>query len=569
MSRDEFPLRFVPPGIDLGDWPAVEGQFRRLEETPLNDARAAEGWLEDWSELESALSEEEQNRYVAMTCQTDDAQRERRYLDFVEQVQPGLKRRRDRLDRKLLESAVSAALPRARYEVLLRQIRNRVELFRDENVPLQTEDEKLRAQYQKICGAMSVQFDGREQTLQQMARYLEETDRPRRQTAWEAVAGRRYADRDAIDEVFDAMVALRDRMARNAGLPDYRAYAFRALERFDYTPADCERFHDAVECHVVPLVREIQEQRRKAMGLEALRPWDLAVDPLGRSPLRPFATDAELVGKCARVFERVSPDFAQQFDHMRRERLLDLGSRKGKAPGGYMTVFERRRLPFIFMNAVGRHDDVHTMLHEGGHAFHAFAVRGERLLSYRNPPIEFAEVASMGMELLCEEHLSEFYAVEEHRRALREDLEDVLGTLCWIATIDAFQHWIYANPAHTRAERTAAWLGILKRFGGIEDWSGFEPYRSVLWHRQLHPFTVPFYYIEYGIAQLGALQVWRNARQDYRKAVADYRAGLALGGSRPLPELFNAAGAKLDFSERVIQPLTDLIRSDLEGAGIV
>ena len=562
MPTSEFPLRFVSESSDFGCWPEVEAYYQRLDQRSLDGAAAVEQWLVDASELESVVSEEEQNRYVAMTCQTDDPQRERRYLEFIENVSPHLKRWRDRLDRKLMAGREVERLP-SRYKVLMRQVRNRVEIFRDENVPLQTEDEKLRTRYQKLCGAMTVQFDGREQTLQQMARYLEENDRSRRQAAWEGVAARRYQDRDAIDALYDEMVALRHRIAGNAGFANYRDYMFRALERFDYTPADCERFHATVEAVVVPVVRRLQDERRRAMGLDRLRPWDTAVDPLGRPPLRPFSSAAELVEKCDAIFDQVLPEFGRQFARMRADGLLDLDSRKGKAPGGYMTVFERRRLPFIFTNAVGLHKDVQTLLHEGGHAFHSFATRDEPLLSYRNPPIEFAEVASMGMELLAARFLDAFYAPADAARAVRSELEDILAVLTWIATIDAFQHWVYSHPTHTRTERSAAWLAIRQRFGGIEDWTGYEHYRQTAWHRQLHPFTVPFYYIEYGIAQLGALQVWLNSKRDYAPAVASYHAALRLGGSRPLPELFSTAGARLDFGESAIRPAVAALEAEI------
>ncbi|MEE8169558.1 MAG: M3 family oligoendopeptidase [Phycisphaerae bacterium] len=563
MANDEFPFHFAPSAMDASDWGQIEAQFKRLDTRELPDSAGVEQWLRDWSELESIVGEEEQVRYVEMTRQTDDSARERRYLDFVEQVTPSLKRWQDRLDRKLLQAGGGDALP-SHYDVLMRQVRNRIDLFRDENVALQTEDEKLRTQYQKICGAMTVQFDGRDQTLQQMSRYLEEPDRSQREAAWRGVAQRRLADRDVMDAVFDEMAGLRHRIAVQADQPDYRAYAFRLLERFDYSPRDCEQFHEAVASAVVPFMRSLQEQRRRAMGLTVLRPWDMAVDPMGRPPLRPFNSEDELTAGCEAVIERLSPELAAQYQRMRREDLLDLGSRKGKAPGGYMTVFERRRLPFIFMNAVGRHDDVHTLLHEAGHAFHAFATRDEPLISYRNAPIEFAEVASMGMELLCEPHLDVFYESDELARARREDLEDIVRILCWIATIDAFQHWIYLHPNHTCNERTAAWLDVHERFGGIEDWSGLAPSRAALWHRQLHPFTVPFYYVEYGIAQLGALQLWLNAKSDRKKAISDYRTGLGLGGSRPLPALFRAAGLKFDFSVDLIQRLMSAISRELK-----
>ncbi len=558
------PMRFVRPADNFGDWGAVKPYFDDLAARPLTSRSDLERWLEDCSELQSALDEERNIREVAMTCATDDVVKEKAYIDFLEVVVPPSRIEWDRLDRKLLACPPHAELDPRRFGVLMRRVRNRVEIFRDENVPLQTEDEKLRQQYQKMCGAMTVEIDGREQTLEQAGRYLDLSDRARRQEAWEKVSARRLRDRDALDTIFDEMVRLRHQIAVNAGCRDYRDYAFRDMERFDYSPADCERFHATVERVGVPAARELHRRRAAALGVDKLRPWDLSVDVRNRPPLRPFEQTDSLVAGCQRIFQRISPELAKQFEHMNRAGLLDLDSRKGKAPGGYMTTYEVRRVPFIFMNAVGQHRDVETLLHEGGHAFHAFATRGEPLAAYRHSPIEFAEVASMGMEMLAIDRLDEFYQGKDFDRARREQLEGIVIFFPWMATVDAFQHWIYTHPAHTREERKAAWLAIRARFGGLEDFSGYEDARAWHWHRQLHPFTHPFYYVEYGIAQLGALMVWRNSLRDYAKSVNDYRAALALGGSRPLPELFSTAGARFDFSAETFSPLIAAIEDALK-----
>ena len=552
----DFPPSFVEASSDLGDAATVERYFRALESRAIKGPAALEQWLIDWAELESWVDEEESVRYVESTCQTDDAERERRYLSFIEDVSPVVKTWSDRLNRKLLASSEVASLPRDRYEVFLRKVRNEAELFREENIPLQTEDEKLRQQYQKVVGCMTAEYEGREQTMQELGAYLERPDRRVREEVWGKIAGPWRAAREEIDGIYDQMVSLRHKMAVNAGKRDYREYAFCELERFDYTPGDCERFAESIEKIVVPLARRLGDERKTQLGLDRLRPWDMAVDPQGREPLAPFSGAAELIGGCGRIFEKVCGAFGEEFGRMRREGLLDLESRKGKAPGGYMMEFDGRRVPFIFMNAVGRQDDVQTMLHEGGHAFHAFAARGENLAFVREAPIEFAEVASMGMELLAGKFLEEFYSTgDDAERARVDHLDGVVRFFPYMACIDMLQHWVYTHPEHSRAERSAAWTALNRRFNDWVDFSGFEDIESYMWHRKGHPFTVPFYYVEYGIAQLGALGVWMNSRRDYAGSVSAYRRALGLGGRRPLPELFSAAGVKFDFTAKAMEPL--------------
>ncbi len=608
------PRAFVPQTIDLGDWPQIAPLFDQLESRAANCKSAAEleRWLLDWSELNAALDEESSRRYIAMTCHTDSADAEKAYLHFVENVEPQLKPRQFALEKiytahpqraELLAIGTPASgtartsnnepcrRPAFRcYAVFYRDVKNHVELFRPDNVPLETDEARLCQQYQKLSGSLTVNFRGAEKTLVQMARYLEEPDRALRQEAWKLVAKRRLQEADNFDDIFDRQIKLRTQIAKNAGFGNYRDYAFRRLGRFDYSPDDCGKFHDAVEKEVMPVVRELQAQRRAQLKLEKLRPWDLSVDPLNRPPLEPFAQVGEMVSRTQKIFDRLDGELAAGFRQMDDLKLLDLDNRKGKAPGGYQSTLSESRLPFIFMNAVGLQRDVETILHEAGHAFHALATRDEDLLPYRSAPIEFCEVASMSMELLGNEFIEEFYPASEvaqasrlcvpnqkhtggtpvplkssdANRARRVHLEGIVGVFPWIATVDAFQHWIYTHPNHTRDERRKAWLELMDRFGGDADWSGHETARANLWHRQLHIFLHPFYYIEYGIAQLGALQVWANSKRDKAKALGDYKKALALGGSRPLPELFAAAGCRFEFSARTIRPLAKMLREELE-----
>lgn len=557
--------RFLPAAIAWDDPAAVSRLFDELDERfkSASSGPELEAVLLDWGELTASANEEGSRRYIAMTCHTDDSEAERAYLEFVEKIEPLLKPRQFKLEQLYLAHPARAQLPKDRYSVFDRHTAVHVELYRDENVPLETEEARIGQQYQKLSGSLTVNFHGEEKTLVQMGRYLEEPDRALRQQAWELVARRRLEEKDTFDAQFDELLKLRHRIALNAGHANYRDYAFKARARFDYTAADCAAFHDAIAAEVVPLLRELQEERRQRLELTSLRPWDLAVDPLNRSPLRPFEKVEGLIGKSQRIFDRLDGTLSEQFRLMDRLRLLDLGNRKGKAPGGYQSSLSEARVPFIFMNAVGQQRDIETILHEAGHAFHTLATRNEDFYAYREAPIEFCEVASMSMELLGGEFLDEFYPQAEVARARRDHLEGIVETFPWIATVDAFQHWVYTHPEHTHEERIAAWNSLMDRFGGDVDWSGWEEARSHSWHRQLHVFLYPFYYVEYGIAQIGALQIWLKSKEDRQAALAAYKRGLALGGSRPLPQLFAEAGCEFAFDRETLRPLVAMLRREL------
>ena len=562
------PRVFVPADADLTDAATAVSLHEKLLEREVSSAGELERWLLDRSELEAVMDQAGSVLYARMTCQTDNDARAEAYRQFIQTVVPAVKPLAHRLNEKYQADRERFSLDAVRYEVHDRAVEADVALFRPENVPLQTEEALLSQDYQTVYGAMTVEFQGEERTLPQMRKFLLETNRPVRRDAWRAVARRRLQDRGKLDDIFEKMLDLRGRIAANAGAQDYQAYKFREYHRFDYMPEDCARFRDAVASRVVPLCDEIQRNRRSTLGLEALRPWDLSVDPEGRAPLKPFERSEELVAGVLEAFRRTDPALGEQFAEMDRIGLLDLASRKGKAPGGYQTTLQEARKPFIFMNTVGLDMDLRTLLHEGGHAFHAFACAADPLVDYRHAPMEFCEVASMGMELLAGEHLSAFYGEEDLARSRREHLEGIVLLLPWVATIDGFQDWLYSHPGHRAQERRSAWLAVRRRFmGEVVDWGGLDEEHAYLWHRQLHLFEVPFYYIEYGIAQLGALQLWVRARRAGAQALADYRSALALGGSRPLPELFEAAGLRFDFSEETLAPLMDAVAEELSALG--
>jgi oligoendopeptidase F len=543
-------------------WDDVAAHYDALEAAPptRDQARA---WLADWSRLEELVSEAAAVAMTTYTGNTGDAEAERRYLRFATEIQPQAEARQVALARLLMETG----LDDADLAQLLTEFRGTVAIFREANVARMSQVEELSAGYQKLTGGLGVDWDGTRLTIPQLLPYLERQEREVRERAFRLGADAYLARRDELADLFDRMYALRQAIAHEAGFPDYQAYAFAAKHRYDYTPDDVARFHDAVAEVVVPAMARVHELRRRQLGLDTLRPWDLAVDPDGLPPLRPFADSADFTGSSARIFHALDGELGGFFDDMVRDGLLDLESRPGKAPGGYCTTFAVRKQPYIFMNAVGVGDDVTTLLHEAGHCFHAYLASHHAFTWQRGTGSEAAELASMSMELLAAPLLAEptgFYADDAARRARIAHLEDVLSALPHIASVDAFQRWIYTSgEGHDRDARDAAWLRIRARFEQGVDWSGLERERTARWYRQLHIFELPFYYIEYGIAQLGALQVWHRSLSDPAGALAGYKAALRLGGTRPLPELYAAAGARLVFDAEGMRPLIGLVEETL------
>lgn len=547
------------------DWQQFEPYYHDLKQRSLSDQNARE-WLSDWSMLQSCVDELYNRLMVAVTANTADQEAENRYKAFFDEIYP----KAMEADQVMKEKLLASGLEPEGFEIPLRNMRAEADLFRAENLPLLAEENKLKTEYDKIVGAQSVTWEGEERTIDQMRPVYQDQNRSQREKAWRLVAERQLADRDAINKVWAQLFELRQKVAKNAGRANYRDYRWQELLRFDYTPEDGRRFQEAIEEVVVPAASRILERRRMRMGLPALRPWDLDVDPLGRPPLRPFAEVEVLQTRTAQIFHKVHPKLGDFFDVMRREDLLDLENRKNKAPGGYCTTFMLNRRPFIFMNAVGIHDDLQTLLHEGGHAFHVFESASTPFYQQLNVPTEFAEVASMSMELLAAPYLTTdqggFYSPAEAARARIEHLEGSIRFWPYMAVVDAFQQWAYENPeaAVDPAECDACWANLWQRFMPGVDWSGLEDVMATGWHRKLHIHTYPLYYIEYGLAQLGAVQVWHNALKDQARAVDRYRKALSLAGTVSLPKLFETAGARFAFDAQALREAVSLMEDTIE-----
>jgi len=543
-------------------WSDFETYYSDLEKRDLNEHNIQE-WLDDWSTLASTVDEQYWRLYIDTTLNTADEEIDRRYSKYIEDIQPLAKTAEQKLKSKLLDSGLS---PNG-FETGLQRIRAEAGLFHEENLPLLAEEHKLGTEYNKITGSMTVMWEGEERTMSEMFPLMKESDRTIRERAWRAMRDRGIQDRENINTLWEKFVPLRVQIAENADMPDFRAYAWKQKFRFDYTPADCRSFHAAVEEVVVPAAKRVFERRRQRLGLETLRPWDLFVDQFGNASIKPYESIEEFKSISRTVFEQVDPKFGEYFQMMMNEGLLDLDTRKNKAPGAYSLGLHAIHRPFIFMSNTKTTEDVLTMLHEGGHAFHEFErahvnffQRGEIYL-----PAEFGEVASMAMELLAYPYLTKehggFYTEQEAARAAIDHLENIITFLPYMTLVDAFQHWVYENPkeSSSAAKSEEKWSELWDRFMAGIDYKGFEDAKKTYWHRQLHIHTMPFYYIEYGLAQLGAVQIFGNARRDQKKAVRDYRKALALGATVPLPALFAAAGAKFAFDVKTVKDAVDLL----------
>ncbi len=546
----EFIRRYLPAVIKF-EWEDVSKFYAELASREIGSASELEKWLLDQAELDSYVYEQRSIGYINSTLQTDSPDFTRAYQQYVDELEPKIKVANFGLLKKYAATPYHSKLPKKTYGLEDRRRISALGVFREANVELEKQDSNLSQAYLKTMGAMTVTFRGEEKTLQQMSKFYEEPDRGTREEAWRLADSRALKDHDTLDGIYDKMVALRDKVAKNAGFANFRDYVFVKKDRFDYTPADCERFHRGVEEFIVPLSREIDEGRKKRLGVDVLMPWDLRVDPDGRPPLSPFRDAAGLVGGAKKVVSRIDPELAGYFSHMADLHLLDLESRKGKAPGGYQEELSEVRLPFIFMNAAKRDSDVRTLLHEAGHSFHTFLMRKERIPYFNsnaNLPLEFAEVASTSMEIISgEQYEGVFYNKEDAARSNWEEAVGNVKLFAWVATVDSFQHWVYTHPDHTREERTEAWVKTFTRFCGLESYEGLEASRAYRWQRQLHFFEVPFYYIEYAIALTGALGIWERYRKDRKDAIEAYKSALSLGASRSLPELFHAAGLRWGF----------------------
>lgn len=560
---------YLPETLSITDWNSLEPWLKELLDRPIESREAFEKWLADLNEVEAVINEDACWRQVRMTCDTSNKELEESFNYFYMEILPKVQPYSDLLNRKTIQSPFVDELDKDKYFTYLRNIRKSIDLFREENIPLQAEINVLQQQYGQIAGAMTVTVDEQEFTLQQASKFLEDPNREKREAVYRKINERRVQDKQALHELFSKLIDLRHKVAQNAGFTNYRDYKFVEMGRFDYKPEQCYQFHEAVRLHVMPLVNEIFDGQRKKLGLDVLRPWDTEAEPAGINPLRPFTDGKDLLNRSIQCLDKLHPFFGNCLRKMDELAHLDLDSRKGKAPGGYNMPLAESGAPFIFMNAASQMSDVTTMVHEAGHAVHSFLAHPLELNGFKEYPTEMAEVASMSMELFTMDHWQTFFDNEEDlKRAKRHQLERTITIFPWIATIDKFQHWIYENPQHTIEERNEAWMNILSEFtSSAVDFSGLDMFRQTSWQRQLHLFEVPFYYIEYGIAQLGAIGMWKQYKADPNKALENYTHALSLGGTKTLPQLYAAAGLPFDFSPETIKDLMLFVKQELDAIG--
>jgi oligoendopeptidase F len=557
---------FIKDDFKVTTWELLKPYFEELKERPINTVAELEKWLKDQSELGAVVSEDMAWRYIKMTCDTANTVLRDSFNDFVQNIEPHMAPLNNELNKKLIDCPYKDQLTKEGYKIYLRSVKNSIELFREENIPLNTKLQELEQQFGAINGEQSIEHNGEKMTLQRASVFLKDLDRNIRRDIYSKIQTRRAQDEESLNKLFDQLIELRHQVAMNTGFKNFRDFKHQSLARFDYSVQDCLDFHEAVKLHAVPLINEHDRKRKEKLKIEDYRPWDTAVDEEGLPPLKPFETAQELIDKTIACFDKLDPFFGNCIRTMHEMKRLDLESRLGKAPGGYQYPLYETDVPFIFMNSVGLHRDLVTMVHEGGHAVHSFLDRDLELIDFKSPPSEVAELASMSMELMSMEHWDVFFKnPAELRRAKRQQLESVMDTLPWIAAIDKFQHWLYLNPKHNVADRYDAWRKIIADFGSSEiNYQGLEDNLNRRWQVQLHLYEVPFYYIEYGFAQLGAVAVWRNYKTDPKNAIENYKKALALGYTRSIPEIYEAAGIKFDFSPPYIKELMDFVKREYD-----
>ena len=556
--------QFIDENLMVDSWQKIEVYFKSLFDREINSVTDLEQWMLNRSELESVLEEEQAWRYIKMNIDTTDQKLSKDFTFWIQEITPKVAPFSHQLNVKLNSSTFLKELDNEKYRIYLRGLQKAIEIYRDENIPLIVEMETKQQEYGAIAAKMTVEIDDQKMTMQKAAQFLKDTNREKREEVFNKINDRRLQDVDSLDQLFDELIVLRQQIAKNAGYENYRDYKFAAMGRFDYTPADCYAFHDSIANEIVPIIEGFDKSRMDKMRLENYKPWDTSVDASGKAPLKPFEGGEDLINKSIRCFERLRPYYGECLSTMKAMKHLDLESKEGKAPGGFNYPLYEMGVPFIYMNAVGSQRDLVTMVHEGGHAIHSFLSRDLALADFKSVPSEVAELASMSMELISMDTWDEFYNnQEELNRAKKEQMQKVLEGLPWIAAIDRFQQWIYTTP-HTADERRYEWENIMSDLSSsLVNWDGHEKAHQNIWQRQLHLYEVPFYYIEYGMAQLGAIAMWRSYKQLGNTALDNYDAALKLGYTKSIGELYQTAGIEFNFSQNYVKELADFIKSEL------
>ena len=557
--------RFVSENIIIDSWEKLKPIYEDLANRKIKSLNDLEKWMLDRSELNAILEEDLAWRYIKMNIDTNDKELADSFHFWIKEISPKTAPYTHKLNLKLINSEYINDLDKEKYRIYLRSVKQKIKIYREENIALFTEMEAKQQEYGAIAAKMTINIEGQELTMQKAALLLKDTDRKKRENVYNKIQERRLKDEKSLDNLYDELIILRQKIAKNAGFENYRDYMFSAMGRFDYTVEDCFSFHNAISKEIVPITNEFEKKRKEKLGYKSYKPWDTSVNVDGLNPLKPFENGEDLINSTIICFNKLKPFFGECLSIMKEMKHLDLESKNGKAPGGFMYPLYEIGVPFIYMNAVGSQRDLVTMVHEGGHAIHSFLSRNLSMMEFKSTPSEVAELASMAMELLSMDHWDVFYQnKEELKRAKLEQLEKALGTLPWVAAIDKFQHWVYTNK-HNARERKEKWLEIDNEFGNkIIDWNNHESSQAIMWQKQLHLYEVPFYYIEYGMAQLGAIAMWRSYKILGEEALSNYINALKLGYTKSIGEIYETAGIKFDFSPNYVKELSIFIKNELK-----
>ncbi|GGD07151.1 M3 family oligoendopeptidase [Pontibacillus salipaludis] len=557
---------FYQERYDFSKPETIESELNRLVQQPIDSVEKLESWILTQAQVFDAIDEGLRGHYIDFQCHSDSPEAKRAIERDQEKIEPLIKKYRALLDQKFVDSPHKEELDPATYGRFIKMKENALELFREENIAIEVEEDRLTNQYFEITGSITVKWHGEEKTLSQMSPYLQDPNRDIRKKAFTLMNEARLQHKDQLQSIMDQLISLREKKAKNADLNTFTEYMFKEYERFDYTPEDCKELARSIQEHVVPLKNELMNKEKERLKVDTLKPWDLNASPSGQNPLKPFHTTDELINKSSSIFTKLDASFAHLLTDMHQKGTLDLDTRKGKAPGGFCDFLPLSGVSFIFMNADTSHDDMITLLHEMGHCIHNSRSQEIQLPSYREAPMESAELASMTMELLTMDYWDHFYDdKEELLRAKREQLEGIIHFLPGGIVIDQFQHWLYENPNHTAKERNEKFKELKQSFGGQQvDWSENEEILENTWQKVLHIFEVPFYYVEYVIAQLGAVQMYKQYKENPKQTLENYKYALSLGNTKSLNEVYKAAGISFDFSAEMIQELMAFVSDELK-----
>lgn len=570
MPLEKRQLKLFPQDIKIDTWNDLKPYADILSGYEPSSVEDYGRWIENWFEFGLVVAEEYHWRYIRQSQNTADPDAKKRYNEYFSGIENQVTLLNNQLEKKALSSPYLYQFEAKGFDIIKRAWQSNNDLFVESNVELQSQSDIKANEYNAIRGPMVVILDNEALTLQQAATRLEWPQREKREEAWLATRNKMYESKDAFDAVMDSLIKIRHQIALNAGFENYRDYMFKKLQRFDYGTKEAFDYHEAVEKKVVPLLTKIYTKQKETLGLDKLRPWDTDCDPYNRQEIKAFDNTDEFIEKMEQSAHAIDPDFGRTISDMKKNNMFDVDSRPNKTSGAYNASMPISRTSFMSGNFTGVVHDLVTGVHEGGHAWHAYLMMDLSLTGNEGVPMEMAELASMSMELISHDQWHRFMPDEEEcNRAKLKHYQDILYVMVLVAKMDSFQHALYENPAMTPAQRHEAFKKVEERYDtGCIDYSGLEHLRNAYWHNQRHLFGMPFYMLEYGFAQTGALGINKNYDENPDLALQQYKKALSSGYQIILPELYKTAGVEFDFGVNKLDELMAYLEPKIEGLSL-